>query len=152
GLFAALGILSLLWTFDVTITLQRALLNAVTVFGLYVYSRKTTSSEQLSVIALSCFFTSLVVFLGALPAYYLDASEAYVQGNFKGYFGNSNSLGHYISSAALPLCLFLFFSESRWKRMVALLGSAALFFLLIEARSRGAFVSILASGAVLYFG
>lgn len=151
-LFATFGILSLLWTFDVSISLQRALLNCITVLGLYLFSKKLTTRNQFKVLVFSCFVAFFVVCAGTLPALYFDTPESYHQGNFRGYFGNSNSLAHYISSAALPLCLFFFFSSTRLKKMMALAGMAILFFLLVESRSRGAFAAVFASGVLLYFG
>jgi O-antigen ligase len=152
GLFALFGIFSLLWTLDASISLQRALLNSVTVLGLYVYSKKTTTSNQLRVVLFSCFIAFVVVCVGTLPAFYFDTQESYHQGNFRGYFGNSNSLAHYISSAALPLCLFFFVTTKRLKKMIALTGMAILFLILVESRSRAAFAAVFASGAVIYFG
>lgn len=152
SIFAFSGLISLLWTYDFEISLQRGTLNAIIVLFLYIYAIKTSSKNQLSVIFWSCSIALIVVSIASIPSYYLKTPTSYFQGNFRGYFTNSNALAHYISSAAIPLSLYLFFSTKGLWRVLALTLLVILAFFLIETRSRGAFVAAFVCGIILYVG
>lgn len=151
-LFAVFGLISVIWSFDTYISLQRAILNAAVILCLYIYAIKVPIEKQLSVIIWSCALTFAVVSMASIPAYLLNDPVAYEQGNFRGYFSNANSLGHYISSAAFSLSIYLFFKTKNWKKTIALFMLIVLTYILIETRSRGAFISAFLAGSVIYFG
>jgi O-antigen ligase len=145
------GFVSVLWSEDQYISLGRASFNAAALAVLFVFASRVTQEEQLSIIknlTLVCF---AVVCVASLLAYYFAPASAYFQGNFRGYFTNANALGHYILFAT-PICILGLLSRRRLLQMASLVCLLFLISVLLDTRSRAAFVAVAVSAVVIYFG
>ncbi|MFD1579896.1 O-antigen ligase family protein [Ramlibacter ginsenosidimutans] len=149
--FAFFGLASVLWSIDPSISLERAFLNIAAVGVLWVFSKCASAEDQLRVILAFSAACIIVVILASLPAYVGQPASAYFQGNFRGYFSNSNSLAHY-AAFATPLCCAGLLQRSRRIRGVALLTLVYLVYVLLDSRSRAAFAAVLLSSLIVFFG
>lgn len=143
------GLLSCLWTDNLDVSLERALLNVAVTFFLITYAIAFSSASQLRILITLSIGVTIVLTVGIVTGVAFNSSEVFFQGNFRGGYSNSNLLAHMIVVFTVPLCLTYLTQKGIGQRSLWALVLVVAIFILVLTRSRGALLAFAA--AITFF-
>lgn len=149
-LICLFGFASVFWSNNQDISLSRGLFNIVMVTILFFLSKKTDHSKMMRLVLDAGFFTCIITLAGTLPAYIFESPQSYFLGNFRGYFSNSNVLGHLIGMLAIPYSLTLSIYKNKW-RYIYVIMLLLLCFILFLSRSRAGLLAAVVAASYIYY-
>lgn len=145
-LYSLVGLLSIFWSFDQKISVERGIFNFIMLSIFWLIFSKI---DRLNILELTHTFgiiSCLLAFCGSLFAYvFFSAEDVYFQGNYKAIFYNSNFLGHLIGMIAIPYLLIrIFDSNKKWYITILTFYPILLIliFALLETRSRSSILAL----------
>lgn len=142
------GALSCIWSINLEVSLERALLNIAVACFLITYAIAFSSANQLRILIALSVGVTITLTLGIVFGVFFNSSQIFFQGNFRGGFSNSNSLALMIIIYTVPLCLAYFAQGGFGRKTLWALVLLAAIGILVLTRSRA---SLLALAAAIAF-